>query len=69
MIVQLLRSHAKATMPPKGMWSKLMKFKNILTGQILFEMDGVSLLNAQKATALATHKLCLSTIAMYLHRK
>jgi hypothetical protein len=29
MIVQLLRSHTKATMPPKGMWSKLMKLKNI----------------------------------------
>jgi hypothetical protein len=29
MIMQLLRSHAKAIMPPKGMWSKLMKLKNI----------------------------------------
>ncbi len=29
MIVQPLRSHAKAIMPSKGMWSKLMKLKNI----------------------------------------
>ncbi len=29
MIVQLLRSHARVTMPSKGMWSKLMKLKNI----------------------------------------
>jgi hypothetical protein len=29
MIVQLLRSHARATMPSKGMWSKPMKLKNI----------------------------------------
>ncbi len=29
MIMQLLRFHAKATMPPKGMWLKSMKFKNI----------------------------------------
>ncbi len=31
MIVQLLSSHTRATMPPKGMWSKLMKLKNIST--------------------------------------
>ncbi len=31
MIVQLLRSRARTTMPPKGMWSKLMKLKNIST--------------------------------------
>ncbi len=29
-IMQLLKSHAKATMPPKGMWLKSMKLKNIL---------------------------------------
>jgi hypothetical protein len=29
--VQLLRFHAEVTMPLKGMWSKLMKFKNIST--------------------------------------
>jgi len=29
MIMQLLRSHARVTMPPKGMWLKLMKLKNI----------------------------------------
>ncbi len=34
MIVQLLRSDTRATMPPKGMWSKLMKLKNIFTGAI-----------------------------------
>jgi len=34
---------------------------HVVEGQILFEMDGVSLSNAQKATALAAHKLCLST--------
>jgi hypothetical protein len=27
--MQLLKSHAKTTMPLKGMWSKLMKLKNI----------------------------------------
>jgi hypothetical protein len=31
MIVQLLRSHVRVTMPPKGMWSKPMKLKNIST--------------------------------------
>ncbi len=31
MIVQLLRSHARPTMPPKGLWSKLMKLRNIST--------------------------------------
>ncbi len=31
MIVQLLRSHTRATMPSMGMWSKLMKLKNIST--------------------------------------
>lgn len=30
-------------------------------GQILFEMDGVSLSNARQAATLAAHKLCLST--------
>jgi hypothetical protein len=29
MIVQLLTSHVRTTMSPKGMWSKLMKLKNI----------------------------------------
>jgi hypothetical protein len=29
MIMQLLKSRAKATMPSKGMWLKLMKLKNI----------------------------------------
>jgi hypothetical protein len=29
MIVQLLRFHARTTMPPKGMWLKLMKLRNI----------------------------------------
>jgi large subunit ribosomal protein L16 len=33
----------------------------VVEGQILFEMNGVSLSNAQKVVALATHKLCLST--------
>ena len=33
----------------------------VSTGQILFEMDGVSLLNARQAATLAAHKLCLST--------
>ncbi len=27
--MQLLRFHARATMPPKGMWSKPMKLKNL----------------------------------------
>ncbi len=31
MIVRVLRSCARATMPPKEMWSILMKLKNILT--------------------------------------
>ncbi len=30
----------------------------VVEGQILFEMDGVSLSNVQKVAALATHKLC-----------
>ncbi|WMV55340.1 hypothetical protein MTR67_048725 [Solanum verrucosum] len=30
-------------------------------GQILFEMDGVSLPNARQAATLAAHKLCSST--------
>ncbi len=34
---------------------------HVIEGQILFEMDGVSLSNAQKAAALAVYKLCLST--------
>ena len=33
----------------------------VVEGQILFEMDGVSLSNAQQAATLAAHKLCLST--------
>jgi ribosomal protein L16 len=33
----------------------------VVEGQILFEMDGVSLSNVQKATALTTHELCLLT--------
>ena len=33
----------------------------VSTGQILFEMDGVSLSNARQAATLAAHKLCLST--------
>jgi hypothetical protein len=31
MIVQLLKSHTRMTMPLKGMWSKPMKLKDILT--------------------------------------
>ncbi len=33
-IMRLLSSHARATMPPKEMWSILMKLKNILTVDI-----------------------------------
>ncbi|GJY19000.1 ribonuclease H-like domain-containing protein [Tanacetum coccineum] len=33
----------------------------VSTGQILFEMDGVSLSNARQAATLAAHKLCAST--------
>ncbi|GMN72585.1 hypothetical protein TIFTF001_053585 [Ficus carica] len=33
----------------------------VSTGQIIFEMDGVSLSNARQAATLAAHKLCLST--------
>ncbi|KAH9538691.1 hypothetical protein CY35_15G019700 [Sphagnum magellanicum] len=33
----------------------------VVEGQILFEMDGVNLSNAQKIVALIVHKLCLST--------
>lgn len=33
----------------------------VSTGQILFEMEGVSLSNARQAARLAAHKLCLST--------
>ncbi len=31
MIMQLVKSPTRATMPPKGIWSKLMKLKNIST--------------------------------------
>jgi ribosomal protein L16 len=30
----------------------------VVEGQILFEMDGMSLSNVQKAAALVTHELC-----------
>nr|WNR49265.1 ribosomal protein L16 [Acorus tatarinowii] len=33
----------------------------VYTGQILFEMDGVSLSNARQAATLAAHKPCLQT--------
>jgi ribosomal protein L16/L10AE len=33
----------------------------VSTGQIPFEMDGVSLSNARQAATLAAHKLCSST--------
>ena len=33
----------------------------VSTGQILFEMDGVSLSNARQAARLAAHKPCSST--------
>ncbi|KAL4192130.1 hypothetical protein AMTRI_Chr06g192470 [Amborella trichopoda] len=33
----------------------------VSTGQIPFEMDGVSLSNAQQTATLAAHKLCSST--------
>ncbi|KAL4196741.1 hypothetical protein AMTRI_Chr04g184690 [Amborella trichopoda] len=33
----------------------------VSTGQIPFEIDGVSLSNAQQAATLAAHKLCSST--------
>ena len=33
----------------------------VSTGQILFEMDGVTLSNARQAATLVAHKLCLST--------
>ncbi|PWA79347.1 ribosomal protein L16, mitochondrion [Artemisia annua] len=33
----------------------------VSTGQIPFEMDGVSLSNARQAATLAAHKLCAST--------
>nr|YP_009414439.1 ribosomal protein L16 [Lagerstroemia indica]AQS99568.1 ribosomal protein L16 [Lagerstroemia indica] len=51
----------------------------VSTGQILFEMDGVSLSNARQAATLAAHKPCSSTkfvewsmekhLVMYLTRK
>ncbi len=33
----------------------------VSTGQMLFEMEGVTLSNARQAARLAAHKLCLST--------
>jgi ribosomal protein L16/L10AE len=33
----------------------------VVKGQILFEMNGVSLSNVQKVITLTIHKLCLST--------
>nr|UQV94636.1 ribosomal protein L subunit 16 [Haplopteris ensiformis]UQV94645.1 ribosomal protein L subunit 16 [Haplopteris ensiformis] len=33
----------------------------VVTGQILFEMDGVSFSNAREAATLAAHRLCVPT--------
>uniref|UniRef100_A0A151UDZ1 Large ribosomal subunit protein uL16m n=1 Tax=Cajanus cajan TaxID=3821 RepID=A0A151UDZ1_CAJCA len=33
----------------------------VSTGQVLFEMDGVTLSNARQAATLAAHKPCSST--------
>ncbi|CAL0325234.1 unnamed protein product [Lupinus luteus] len=33
----------------------------VSTGQVLFEMDGVSLSNARQAATLAAHKPCVVT--------
>jgi hypothetical protein len=39
MIVRLLKSHAKTTMPPKGMWSKLMKLKKYFDCRYIFASE------------------------------
>ncbi len=75
MIMQLLRSHAKATMPLKGMWSKPMKLKNILivTMYLHRKQHGASsslicmssfLLLSVYNTICPINKWCCSTMTM-----
>jgi large subunit ribosomal protein L16 len=45
----------------KGKGNSTCWIARVVEAQILFEMDGVSFSNAQKAAALVAHKLCLST--------
>ncbi len=45
----------------KGKGNSTCWIAHVVKGQILFEMDGVSLSNAQKIATLVVHKLCLST--------
>jgi len=52
---------SKPTEARKGKGNSTGWIARVVEGQILFEMDGVSLSNAQKAATLAAHKLCLST--------
>ncbi len=52
MIVQLLRSHARATMPPKGMWSKPTKLKNIST---------IAMYLHRKQRGASSSSLCMSS--------
>ncbi len=73
MIMQLLRFHTRATMPPKEMWSKPMKLKNILivamylhqkqrgTSSSLICMNGFLSLSICN-TICPINKWCCSTI-------
>ncbi|KAK4379973.1 hypothetical protein RND71_001835 [Anisodus tanguticus] len=45
----------------RGKGSSIGWIAGVSRGQILFEMDGVGLSNAQQAATLAAHKLCSST--------
>jgi ribosomal protein L16 len=45
----------------KGIGNSTSWIACVVEGQILFEIDGVSLSNAQKVATLTAHKLCLST--------
>ncbi len=75
MIVELLRSHARATMPQKGIWSKPMKLKNISTiamylhrkqrgaSSSLICMSGFLPLSAYN-TICPINKWCCSTMTM-----
>ncbi|ESR41652.1 hypothetical protein CICLE_v10013231mg [Citrus x clementina] len=45
----------------KGKGNPMGWIARVSTGQILFEMDDVSLSNARQATTLAAHKPCSST--------
>ncbi|KAL4187969.1 hypothetical protein AMTRI_Chr09g21520 [Amborella trichopoda] len=56
-----ITSKAKEVRMGRGKANPVGWIARVSTGQIPFEMDGVSLSNARQAATLAAHKLCLST--------